>query len=239
MTFDIYQLDDEDHEEALSLLEDYQLEVINLFAESPEGQAYLKTNPEGLGGWIGDLIYYGYCYEDITLPQMTEHEVQVVLEELFPRKMTLLSPSDADGAIPELIAFWQFLQREYELDGDNAILNYLHELETEFRDIMNDTSKFGMAKSFFMAGNEAGFDMTTQEGLDALMLHYNASITPKLGSEQLGLLSSLANYDGLEDSDNEAETGFSSPLSLADKAKRKKRQSQAKKSRQRNRKKKK
>ena len=162
-----------------------------------------------------------------------------MLEELFPRKMTLLSPSDADGAIPELIAFWQFLQREYELDSDNAILNYLHELETEFRDIMSDTSKFGMAKSFFMAGNEAGFDMTTQEGLDALMLHYNASITPKLGSEQLGLLSSLANYDAFEDSDNDAETGFSSPLSLADKAKRKKQQSQAKKSRQRNRKKKK
>jgi hypothetical protein len=71
------------------------------------------------------------------------------------------------------------------------------------------------------------------------MLHYNASITPKLSSEQLGLLSSLANYDAFEDSDNDAETGFSSPLSAADKAKRKKRQSQAKKSRQRNRKKKK
>jgi hypothetical protein len=38
---------------------------------------------------------------------------------------------------------------------------------------MNDPNKFGMAKSFFMAGTAAGFDLTTEEGLKAFQEHYN------------------------------------------------------------------
>ncbi|MBI4818829.1 MAG: hypothetical protein HY791_21340 [Deltaproteobacteria bacterium] len=32
---------------------------------------------------------------------------------------------------------------------------------------LSDTSNFGMAKSFFMLGSKMGYDMSTQEGLDA------------------------------------------------------------------------
>jgi len=41
---------------------------------------------------------------------------------------------------------------------------------------MNDPSRFGMAKSFFMMGQAAGFDMTTQEGAEAFMNWYNAMV---------------------------------------------------------------
>ena len=41
---------------------------------------------------------------------------------------------------------------------------------------MNDSSKFGMAKSFFMAGSEAGFDMTTEKGLKAFQEQYNQKL---------------------------------------------------------------
>ena len=153
-----------------------------------------------------------------------------------------MSPDDADDAIPELIAFWQFLKREYQFSSADAILEYLHELEPNFRDIMNDTSKFGMAKSFFMMGQKAGFDMSTQEGLNAFTLHYNANIAPQLAQEAAEserLFQSLPDFDSLSGSDNEAETGFSSSLSVADKAKRKKRRNMAKASRKRNRKKRK
>ena len=34
-----------------------------------------------------------------------------------------------------------------------------------------------MAKSFFKMGKDAGFDMTTQEGLDRFMLAYNLGLT--------------------------------------------------------------
>jgi len=38
-----------------------------------------------------------------------------------------------------------------------------------------DSSNFGMAKSLLSQGKDAGFDMTTQEGLNQFMLSYNAS----------------------------------------------------------------
>ncbi len=42
--------------------------------------------------------------------------------------------------------------------------------------MMNDPSNFGMAKSFFTMGRAAGYDMTTQEGMNAFMLAYNARL---------------------------------------------------------------
>lgn len=41
---------------------------------------------------------------------------------------------------------------------------------------MNDPRNFGMAKSLFTLGQEAGFDMTTQEGLQAFQQHYNQQL---------------------------------------------------------------
>ncbi len=241
MTFNIYQLDNLDLDEAEPLLEDYQDEIIELFANSTEGQSYLEIHSD-MGGWIAHLIYYGYSYEGFTLPQMTDDDVQLVLESLFPRKISLLSPEDADDVIPELIAFWQFLKREYQLSNADAILEYLHEIEPSYREIMNDTSKFGMAKSFFMMGQKAGFDMSTQEGLDQFMLHYNANIAPQLAAEaneDEELFPTFPNFDLLSGSDNESDYRFYSPPSPAKKAKQKKRRKMAKASRKRNRQKRK
>jgi hypothetical protein len=175
MTFDIHQLDNLDYDEAEPILDAYQDGIIEEFANSPEGQVYLETHPE-IGGWIAHLIYYGYCYESFTLPKMTKSNIQLVIEELFPRKISLLSPEDAEDAIPELLAFWQFLKRQYKPRHADAIIKYLEKIQPSFGDIMNDSSKFGMAKSFFMMGEQSGFDMTTQEGLTAFQQQYNASL---------------------------------------------------------------
>jgi hypothetical protein len=102
--------------------------------------------------------------------------VQLILENLFPRKISLMQPEDADDVIPELIAFWQFLKREYQFKNADATLKYLKKLQPRYREIMNDSSRFGMAKSFMTAGTQAGFDMTTQEGLTAFQLQYNANL---------------------------------------------------------------
>lgn len=48
--------------------------------------------------------------------------------------------------------------------------------------MMNDPSNFGMAKSIFMMGQEAGFDMTTRDGSDAFMLAYNTQLGQQLPS---------------------------------------------------------
>lgn len=179
MAFDIHQLDNLDYDDAEPILDDYQDAVIDLFAKSPSGQEYLKTH-SGIGFWIAQLIFYGYCYEGFTLPKMTKNDVQTVVEQLFPRKISLASSEEADDAIPELIAFWEFLKREFNFRAADSILKYLRLLEPKFRNIMNDPSKFGMAKSFFQMGQAAGFDMTSQSGLNTFVLHYNTNIAPNL-----------------------------------------------------------
>ena len=49
----------------------------------------------------------------------------------------------------------------------------LAEIEPKFNTIMNDPSNFGMAKSFMMMGQQAGFDMTDQNQMNEFLLAYN------------------------------------------------------------------
>ena len=87
--------------------------------------------------------------------------------------MSLLNLDEADSAIPELTAFWQFLKREYQNQNATPILKFLNKIEPQFKGMMNDPNNFGIAKSFFMAGTAAGFDLTTEEGLKAFQEDYN------------------------------------------------------------------
>lgn len=129
-----------------------------------------------MGFWAAQLIYYGWQYEGSTIPQMTVGNVRSVVEDLFPRKISLHSPEEANGAIPELVAFWKYLKREFHLPQADAVLEALHQVEPDFPGMMNDPSNFGMAKSFFMMGQAAGFDMTSEEGMNQFMLAFNAGM---------------------------------------------------------------
>lgn len=180
MTIDLYQIDNiKDYDEAIEALEGFVVDLVEEFVESPEGKAYLAEYPEMedfVGSWTDHLLYFGYAYESVTLPRMTKRSVDVILTELFPRKVSLMTPEDADSTIPELITFWQYLKRQYKHRHADQILKFLQKLQPKFKSIMNDSSKFGMAKSFFMTGMESGFDMTSPEGLKAFQEQHNQQI---------------------------------------------------------------
>ena len=145
MPFDIRQLDrlEEYNEEAFDA---YQDALLNLFLDSPEAEAHMAEYPDA-GFWAAQFMYYGYAYIGYTLPKTTRAVAEEIITEVFPRKISLLSPKDADDAIPELKAFWQFLKREYKLRHADAILGFLRQVEPDFKGIMNDPSRFGIAKS--------------------------------------------------------------------------------------------
>jgi hypothetical protein len=189
MTFDLNRLDDmDDVEEAL---DEYQDELFKLFADSPEGQACAQADP-GMGFWVTRLIDYGYSFTGVTVPQMAASDLEELLTEVFPRKISLAAPDHADDAIPELIAFWEYLKRAYQLANADEILSYLRSVRPEaFRTWMNDPSRFGMAKSFFMMGQAAGFDMTDEKESAAFVNLYNASL-PLPGRSDLSLMSGLS-----------------------------------------------
>lgn len=159
---------------------------------------------------------------------MATGDVNEIVTELFPRKLSILSPDDADDTIPELIAFWQYLKQEYELPNADSILRFLCKVAPDFTGIMNDPSRLGMAKSFFALGRSAGFDMTDEQEINKFVQLYNAD------SLQDPELESLLATDGLPD----FAPGIPS-ASVAKKAKARKKKSRkmAKTSRRRNRRK--
>jgi hypothetical protein len=235
MTFDIRQLDkvdyDGDNEEAL---ETYQNAVLDLFYQSPEGQGYVEAHPDiEVGFWITQLIYYGFVYESATLPRMTAREVENLVTDIFPRKITLFSKEEAADTIPELIAFWQFLKRVYALPKADEIIRFLQMVEPNFGALMMDSSKFGMAKSIMMRGNSAGYDMRDEAEMNEFIATYNAGIAAQ-GRGSLPQPDPSALFDLLA----EGPSSDASKSSV-DSAKKKKKRKMAKASRKQNRKKRK
>jgi hypothetical protein len=185
MSFDISQLDRfaAGEEQAQEALQAYQEALLELFSQSPEGQARCQVDP-GMGFWAAQLIDYGYTYLGVTLPQMRVTHLRELLSEIFPRKISLVSPEDAHDALPELIAFWAYLKREYLLPAAETLLEYLRTVNpAEFKSWMTDPAKFEMAKSLLMMGQVAGFDMTDHTESRAFVnLHTNSLLTEGRGA---------------------------------------------------------
>jgi hypothetical protein len=183
MDFDIHQLDNLDFDEAELLLHKYIDELIDQFIESPEGQSHVTDYPN-VGWWINSFIEQGYEYEGFTLPSMTQGNVATLMELILPRKITLMDIADAEDAIPELTAFWAFLKREYSLQNAESIILYLFSIKDKFGEWMMDPDRGGMTKKFMLTGMKAGFDMTTQEGLNAFQASYNAQLKKKRSAKK-------------------------------------------------------
>lgn len=231
MTFDIDALascgEDWDKE-----LEAYTDELIELFAESLEGQAHFEEYQNI--GWSQQFVSLGFIYQEVLLPDMLDDDVEAILFEHFPRKISLLSPDDADDVIPELIAFWQYLHREYQLPNAEDILDFLKAMDPkEFQAEMNNPANFGIAKSFFQGGLNAGFDMTTEEGAQAFQSVYNAN----LAASNANLAASNAPFGQLSLPEPPELHQNKATRSKKSKSKQKRRKALAKASRKQNRKK--
>lgn len=171
-----------------SALSTYVDELMTLFVESPEGQARLKADPE-MGFWAASSIEYCHIHIGPLPPLCSPDDAEELLFDVFPRKITITSADEAEGALPEIIALWEYLKRAFELPNADEMLAYLRGLDSqEFIDAMFDPSNFGMAKSFAMSGYQAGFDMTDPDSMDQFMHIQNAAARMNLAGEGPDLL---------------------------------------------------
>lgn len=180
--FDIHALDSlvPGSDEANTAFDRYRGSFLDMFRASPEGRACApKHGPAGL--WAGCLLDFGFNYAGATLPNMTISDLEEIVSGYFPRKVSIRTPEEAEDIAPELIGFWRFLGREFALDTAEEAVRYLDEIQPSIVKMMNDPSRFGMAKSFFMAGQAAGFDMTDQDQMNMFLAAYNARVAAKAG----------------------------------------------------------
>ena len=176
---DKYKDYSEESEEALG---NFIETLVEQFLDSPEGQSHLVDCPDA-DFWANSLLEYGYQYESFTPARMTSNDVEYVVTNLFPRKITLATREDAEDAIPELKAFWHYLKREYALKQADSIIKSLDKIAPQFADLMFDKSKAGMAKSMMMAGYESGFDMSDPDEMNKFILLHNAQQLQELKNE--------------------------------------------------------
>ena len=165
MSFNIYQLDELGTFDE-SALWTYRDGLIRLFLQSPDGQAYS-------GFWVDNLVYYGYAHAGVTPPHMTVEHIGYVVTKLFPANISLNTPDDADGAMPELIAFWHYLKFEYDLPQADAISVFLADLAPKFRDIMTSPARFDVAQAAPGVSKPDDYEMTEDEDADEFEDEYD------------------------------------------------------------------
>jgi hypothetical protein len=158
----------------------YRAVLMERFAGSAEGQALVDQH--GTMGWADTFMALGMGYLEVTPAVITPAQVQMILFELFPRKVSA-EPGCGQEIVAELRAFWRFLRREFGLLNAGACLRVLtpataHRLEREMQNPVN----FGLAKAFLAQGRAYGFDVSTPEGMEAWAETYNAGL--QVGMEQ-------------------------------------------------------
>ena len=176
--FDIHQkiFDEGDWSDELAAA--YRDDLFAAFEHSPEGTA--------CGEFLGELCWvplfldlsFGYC--GVTPPDMSPADLDEVLFDLFPRKVS----TDADAApaiIAELRAFWEFLEREYQLPNAPKFAQALNKAaENKLARKLSDSTNFGMAKSFAAMGKELGFDLSSEAGLQSFVAFYNQKLSSRV-----------------------------------------------------------
>lgn len=183
MAFDIHQrVFDEDGEYSEKEVDRYIGELMDLFAASPEGQELMQQGSQI--GWADSFMMYGIDYFSAMPPDLSPQEVEEIVFEIFPSKLS--ADAESGGEIVRVLrGFWTFLQREFHLANAATSLKMLTPgAERRLTEEMGNPANFGMAKSFMMEGRARGFDMTTQEDINTFMGIYNAELAAGIRSPQ-------------------------------------------------------
>jgi hypothetical protein len=138
-------------------------ELVRRFVGSPEAKS------------LGDIrscrfiMDFAANYFGATIATLGPRELREIVFEIIPGKVSI-EASAARWIIDESRAFYAFLKREFGLPQADACLRVLGgDAVAKLEAALSDSSKFGMAKSLFMAGREAGFDTDSKAGVEAWM----------------------------------------------------------------------
>jgi hypothetical protein len=105
----------------------------------------------------------------VTIASVGAPELREILFELLPRKVSVAA-SAAGEIVAECREFFAFMKRELSLREADACLRLLGAgAVKKLEAALSDPRNFGMAKSIMMAGADAGFDMSSKEGVEAWM----------------------------------------------------------------------
>ncbi len=152
--------DEESDPKARKPLED---ELMHRFTSSPEAKDIDEIQA------CGFVMDFAANYFGQTIATLGASELREIIFDIIPRKVNI-DASEARWFIEENRAFYGFLKREFQLKQADACLKVLGDAAIKkLEAALSDSNNFGMAKSVFMTGVDAGFDMQSKEGIEAWM----------------------------------------------------------------------
>ncbi len=152
----------------------------DLFSKSNEAETVIDRF--GDLRWFRMLLEFGLNYRGAIIDEIMIDDVDEFVFEYIPRKVST-EPEQAASIVMELTMFWEYLNRVFELPQAKSIIEWLKtdgmaaSLEAE----LSDPSNFGMAKSVVMSGKNAGYDMTSKEGMAEFIAAFNQSLRSDAG----------------------------------------------------------
>jgi hypothetical protein len=143
----------------------YRRQLLDRFEASPEAQA------EPAAHWGTLVVDYAASYFGKTVMSLSPAELDELVFEVVPRKVSV-DPKAAPSIIAGLRALLAFVRREHPDSRAEACLASLEANASQrLARLLADSSNFGPAKFFVMSGRAAGFDMTSQSGMDGWAAH--------------------------------------------------------------------
>jgi len=156
--FDLARTADEFDRDALLPVEN---ELLRRFAVSPEVSNIDRLDTCGL------VMELAATFFEETIATLNPADLRTIIFELIPNK-AVIEASEARRIIQEIRAFYSFLRREFAFEqADDYLVPLDDDAAQKLEDALSDSSNFGMAKTMFIAGRLAGFDMNTEEGTEA------------------------------------------------------------------------
>lgn len=150
----------------------YFQRAYDTFSQSSEARQFIERH--GDLGWYLSLLEFGLHHLGKSVDGMTRDSVDDFVLEYVPRKVSVAA-DEAAAIVAELTLFWEYLDRVYQLPAAKSIIEWLQTdgLVARLKAALSDSSNFGMAKSIVMAGQRAGYDMTSEAGTAQFMAAYN------------------------------------------------------------------
>jgi hypothetical protein len=146
-------------------VEAYRDDLLGRFEASPEAQA------ESAAHWSELLVDYAASHFGKTVMSLSSSEFREIVFEVIPRKVSV-EPTAAPAIVAGLRAFLAFLRREHtDSHAEPCLASLEGNASQRLARLLADPSSYGPAKAFVMGGRAAGFDMSSQSGMDAWIAH--------------------------------------------------------------------
>ncbi len=156
---DAVEEDDADREEE-ARAEDER--ILDRFEASPEYARIQAPND-----WAALMLEHTHNTFGVGVTDLTPMIVEETVFESFPEKVAC-PPEVARSIVDEMRAFFAFLEREGHCpDAASCGRLFDEKAERTLEERLSDPRNFGMTKTMMIAGIEAGYDLSTEEGMAA------------------------------------------------------------------------